>query len=93
MSATESYGCDGPLCEQTKGETNHWWKLYIYQDARAGFKVLPWETAPSSHLRQDLKAGHCVELHLCGESCLQFQISRALSSKVLSSPALRAGDA
>jgi hypothetical protein len=80
VRSPEAYRCDGQLCEQTKGDTNHWWKLYVYENRTAGFLVIPWATPPFSGLRQDLKAERCIELHLCGEACLQKKISEALSA-------------
>jgi hypothetical protein len=59
MSTFTGYKCDGPNCQQTKKDANHWWLVDPAVDGR--ITVRPWEDAAAA-----IKG----MLHLCGEQCL-----------------------
>ena len=68
---TPVYRCDGPGCDNVKGEVNHWWRVHVGDPQHV--YIHPWNSpAPS-----DLTAG---ERHACGESCLHKIISDLLNN-------------
>jgi predicted Fe-S protein YdhL (DUF1289 family) len=71
MQKTQTY-CDS--CGRAKGETNNWFKLYVYYThkifSNCGFP----EFAQGEKQPKDL----CI-LDLCGQDCLLTEISKVIS--------------
>ena len=67
MAQVNSYTCDH--CGVARGAANHWFLLVVTRDA---IHVLPWRS-----LNAVIADG---ARHVCGERCLQIEISSAIAN-------------
>jgi hypothetical protein len=78
-----THKCDGPGCEHTKRETNHWWKMYLLDrrdDTFGGIVIVPWDVDGFDSLgRPALRLPEQADYHLCGEQCMTRKLSELLT--------------
>ena len=78
MAKIETFSCD--ICGARKGETNHWYKAFIFNNVGVSFVVQAWnDPHPLYGILFAEKTG--IERHLCSENCTSKALSQWMSEQ------------
>ncbi len=76
MAKIETFSCD--ICGARKGETNHWYKGFIFSSVGVSFVVQSWNDPMP--LQGPYLVG-TIEKHLCSENCTSKALSQWMSEQ------------